>query len=268
MFIAEDISLWAGRKAILSDVSAELAPGELSVIIGPNGAGKSTLLKCLSGELQPSSGRVRVFGRDVRGAAPEWMAARRAVLPQAAALSFPFTVYEIVSLGLSAGVSGVSREQERELPLLALKAVDMEGYGERLVQNLSGGEQQRVHLARVLCQIWTPVLDGSPRFLFLDEPTASLDIHHQMMVLDLARSYARQGGGVLAIVHDLNLAALYADQIIVMNKGAVAARGNAHETITNAVLEEVFKLPGRVGEIPRGNAPFVLPQAFASALSG
>ena len=104
--------------------------------------------------------------------------------------------------------------------------VDLAGFGARFYQELSGGEQQRVQLARVLCQVWTPVLEGRPRYLFLDEPVSSLDIKHQLVIMDIARDFARRGGGVVAILHDLNLTAMYADRVLVMKRGRVAASGS------------------------------------------
>ena len=143
-----------------------------------------------------------------------WQAASmRAVLPQATALSFPFTVREIVRLGLIGGRSGALPGEDERLPDRALARVDLDGFAGRFYQELSGGEQQRVQLARVLCQVWAPVLDGRPRYLFLDEPVSSLDIKHQLMIMNIARDFAKRGGGVVAILHDLNLTAMYADRV-------------------------------------------------------
>ena len=136
-------------------------------------------------------------------------AALRAVLPQQTALSFPFTVREIVRLGMLDGRSGVLAGEAERLPDRALARVDLDGFAGRFYQELSGGEQQRVQLARVLCQVWAPVLEGAPRYLFLDEPVSSLDIKHQLIIMDIARDFARRGGGVVAILHDLNLTAMY-----------------------------------------------------------
>jgi iron complex transport system ATP-binding protein len=251
----------AGRREILIDVSFAARAGELVVIAGPNGAGKSTLVKVVSGELQPAAGYVHLNGIAVRGASAAALARHRAVLPQATTLSFPFTVHEVVRLGLLAGVAGVDAAEAQTLPQRALERVDLEGFAGRYFQQLSGGEQQRVHLARVLCQVWAPVCDGQPRFLILDEPTASLDIRHQLSILALARAYARAGGGVVAVLHDLNVAAMFADRLVVLDHGRVAAEGTPRDVLTDALLDQVFGLPVRVGAAPGEGVPFILPQS-------
>jgi iron complex transport system ATP-binding protein len=118
-----------------------------------------------------------------------------------------------------------------------------------------------VQLARVLCQVWEPVVDGVPRYLFLDEPVSSLDIKHQLMIMDVARRFARSGGGVIAVLHDLNLTALYADAITALREGRVVASGRPEAVLTDRVLEAVFDVPLRVGMAPRAGTPFVLPQS-------
>lgn len=261
MIVATDIAYRAGQTRILSDISLQLAPGELCVVVGPNGAGKSTLLRVLSGELRPTGGTVAYDGEDAVGLSAAQLAVRRAVLPQASTLAFPFTVTEVVRLGLSAGVSGVGRDEVETLPDRALAAVDMAAFGPRLYQELSGGEKQRIQLARVLCQIWEPVVDGMARTLFLDEPTASLDLHHQLATVELARDYARRGGIALAILHDLNLASCFADRLVVMEKGRVAAFGRPQEVITDDIVGRVFQFSGRVNHAPASSPPFVLPQS-------
>ena len=261
MISATDIAYSAGSTRILSDIALRLAPGELCVVVGPNGAGKSTLLRVLSGELRPTGGTVDYDGEDAAGLSAAQLAIRRAVLPQASTLAFPFTVTEVVRLGLSAGVSGVARDEVETLPERALAAVDMAAFGARLYQDLSGGEKQRIQLARVLCQIWEPVMDGVARALFLDEPTASLDLHHQLATVELARDYARRGGIALAILHDLNLASCFADKLVVMERGRVAAFGPPQEVITDDIVGRVFQFAGRVNHAPVSSPPFVLPQS-------
>ncbi|BCJ92200.1 hemin import ATP-binding protein HmuV [Terrihabitans soli] len=263
MFEIDNISVRFGSREILKSVSARVAPGRLTVIAGPNGAGKSTVLKVMTGELKPNSGHVRFEDRALSSLSARIIAERRAVLPQSSALAFPFTVFEVVRLGLQ-NRGGLKPHERRTIPLAALEQVDLRGFGARHYQELSGGEQQRVHLARVMCQIGAPVIGGRPQYLFLDEPTSSLDIRHQIETLNIARQFARDGGGVLAILHDLNLAASYADHLIVMHRGAVAAEGAPAETITDALLEEVFGLPLRVGRAPAAGTPFVLPQSLLS----
>ncbi len=187
----------------------------------------------------------------------------RAVLPQSATLNFPFTVREIVAIGQRSGLSGLSETQARALPERALERVDLQGFGHRLYQDLSGGEQQRVQLARVLCQVWAPVEDGVPRWLLLDEPVSSLDIKHQLAIMRVARGFADRGGGVVAILHDLNLAAMFADRVTMLRGGRVVADGAPGRTISDASVAAVFDVPLHVGS--SNGVPFVLPHSSLSS---
>jgi iron complex transport system ATP-binding protein len=167
-------------------------------------------------------------------------------------------------MGQASGVNRGTARQVSTLPEMALERVDLGGFAARLYQDLSGGEQQRAQLARVLCQVWEPVADGVPRYLLLDEPVSSLDIKHQLAIMKIARQFADAGGGVIAILHDLNLAAMFADQIVVMSRGRVAAAGPPAETLGDALIGAVFDVSLRVGAVPN-NVPFVLPQSWADA---
>lgn len=261
MIETRNVKVSLGGRPILHGIDFTANVGEVTAIVGPNGSGKSTFLKALSGDLD-STGEIRIDGRDLRSLKPWQAAGLRAVLPQATSLSFPFTVREIVRLGLMGGRSGVAGRDLDALPDRALSAVDLHGFAGRHYQELSGGEQQRVQLARVLCQVWEPVLDGQPRFLFLDEPVSSLDIKHQLVIMDVARDYARRGGGVIAVLHDLNLTAMYADRMMMLNEGRVAAIGAPADLLTDDLIEDVFDCRLRVGVAPSGRTPFVLPQSI------
>ncbi|WP_192183536.1 heme ABC transporter ATP-binding protein [Mesorhizobium amorphae] len=262
MIEARDVSVAIAGKPIVTGVDFEARPGEVAAIVGPNGSGKTTFLKALSGELV-YTGSIALNGRDMSAMRPVEAATQRAVLPQATTLSFPFTVREVVKLGLVGGRSGVLPGEDARLPERALARVDLEGSAGRFYQELSGGEQQRVQLARVLCQVWAPVLDGKPRYLFLDEPVSSLDIKHQLIIMNIARDFARHGGGVIAILHDLNLTAMYADHIHVMHRGRLAAAGAPQDVLSDELIEKVFDCRLKVGVLPAGNVPFVLPQSAA-----
>ncbi|ESZ72766.1 iron ABC transporter [Mesorhizobium sp. L103C119B0] len=262
MIEARDVSVAMGGKRIVANVDFVARPGEIAAIVGPNGSGKTTFLKALSGDLA-FTGTVAVNGRDLSEMKPVEAATVRAVLPQTATLSFPFTVHEVVRLGLIGGRSGVLPGEDDRLPERALARVDLDGFAGRFYQELSGGEQQRVQLARVLCQVWAPVLDGKPRYLYLDEPVSSLDIKHQLIIMNIARDFARRGGGVIAILHDLNLTAMYADRIFVMHRGRLAADGSPQEVLSDDLIEKVFDCRLRVGVLPAANMPFVLPQSAA-----
>lgn len=259
MIAIDSLEVTVGGRKILHDVSLEAPAGKLTAIIGPNGSGKSTLLKALCRDYA-YTGTITLDGRDIARMSAVEIASQRAVLPQSSNLPFPFTVREVVAMGLTAGRPGVHPRALQHLPEEALARVDLSGFGGRFYGELSGGEQQRVQLARVLCQVWEPVVDGVPRYLFLDEPVSSLDIKHQLMIMDVAKRFVRQGGGVIAVLHDLNLTALYADAVTALREGRVMASGRPEAVLTDAVLEAVFDVPLRVGVAPRTGS-FVLPQS-------
>lgn len=260
MIETENLSVSIGAKPILRGVAFQAMTGELTAVIGPNGSAKTTLIRAICGDLS-YSGRIAINGRDLRDLKPWRMAALRAVLPQAASIAFPFTVREVVALGLAGGGAGAREKDRARLPELALERVDLGGFGGRFYQELSGGEQQRVQLARVLCQVWEPAHGGEPRWLILDEPVSSLDIRHQLMVMEVAADFARRGGGVVAVLHDLNLTAMFADRAVLMHRGRMAASGPPGEVLRDDLLSEVFGCPLRVNAAPSGRIPFVLPQA-------
>jgi iron complex transport system ATP-binding protein len=254
MISVRDLSVSFGPKPVVSRVSFAAPGGELTAVIGPNGSGKTTLLRALAGDIS-FRGEISINGRRMAELRPWRMAAIRAVLPQATALAFPFTVGEIVRLGRTGNGA-----KDPAIVGEALARVDLAGFAGRFYQELSGGEQQRVQLARVLCQVWTPVEEGEPRWLLLDEPVSSLDIRHQLVIMGIASDYARAGGGVVAVLHDLNLTAMFADQVIVMAGGRLAAAGTPEAVLKDRVLRDVFGCDLRVGVTPP-SVPFVLPQS-------
>ncbi|MBP2236694.1 iron complex transport system ATP-binding protein [Sinorhizobium kostiense] len=253
-----DISVRLSGRQVLNGVSFDVAPGSMTAIVGPNGSGKTTTLKAISGELALSAGRVAINGHDLSRLRPWELALKRGVLPQATVVSFPFTVREIVGLGLSAAAATTRPER---LADEALEAVDLAGFSGRFYRELSGGEQQRVQLARVLCQISAPVGDGEPRYLLLDEPVSSLDIRHQLTIMRLARQFCEGGGGVIAVMHDLNLTAMFADRMVMMKAGRIRASGAPRDVLTDDAMEAVFGCRMRVSVAPEHDTPFVLPQA-------
>jgi iron complex transport system ATP-binding protein len=257
MISAEQITVTRDGRNLVDNISIELKPGQFTVVIGPNGAGKSTLMKAISGEMEPDRGSVTYHGTDIRLYKPADLARRRAVLPQAIQLAFPFTALEIVRMGAVAQGALNPTEQARQ----ALSRVGLRGFESRPYSSLSGGEQQRVQFARALAQVPHPVADGLPRALFLDEPTASLDIGHQIAVLEIARDFASAGGAVLAILHDLNLAAEFADHLVVLNHGRVVAEGPCLETVNDGMIASVYGIAGAVGRLPAEHIPYVLPQS-------
>lgn len=262
MLEARRASYAVNGRRLVEEIDLCLRPGKLVVLVGPNGAGKSTLLRLLAGEIAPSSGRLLIDGRDISSVPAAQLARRRAVVPQSTALSFPFTVREVVLLGATVPGFATPRPAIDAAAIEAIASVGLSGFENRPFTQLSGGERQRVHIARALLQL--AVADGSRgdfAALLLDEPTANLDLAHQMTVLSEARRQARSGRAVLAILHDLNLAAAYADEMMLMSRGRVAARGQAVDVIRDELLSNVYGCAVRTNVTPRNGAPFVLPQA-------
>ncbi|MGP1357290.1 heme ABC transporter ATP-binding protein [Roseicyclus sp.] len=252
--IATDIRVSLSDAPVLHGVGFRAEPGEVTAIVGPNGSGKTTLLRAMTQDL-PYTGQIRLDGEDI-ARLPGWrLAGRRAVLPQASRIAFPFTALEIVRLGQMAAAGPAPERRASE----ALERVGLAGFEGRFYQELSGGEQSRVQLARVLAQVWEPVGRDGPRWLFLDEPVASLDIGHQLEVMDLLADYAARGGGVVAIMHDLNLTAIYADRVALLDAGRVAAQGTPAEVLTDATLSGAYGCPLRVNAAPAPPATFLLP---------
>lgn len=257
--VAEKVSVSYGSATILDGVDFRAKAGEVTAIVGPNGSGKTTLMRAIAGEVD-YTGRVELAGLDVATAKGWELASRRAVLPQATTLAFPFNVIEVVRMGLLSG----AHADDDNLPLRALAAVGLCGYAARFFQELSGGEQQRVQLARVLVQVWEPVDDRGPNWLLLDEPISSLDIAHQLEVMNIVTRYARAGGGVVAVLHDLNLTAVYADRVTIMREGRPVATGTPKEVMIDQVLSDVYGCALQVGATPDASTPFLLPHCASA----
>lgn len=255
---AEGVTVRRAGRALLDGVDLTVRAGELLALVGPNGAGKSTLLGVLSGDVSGTAGRgesdageVRLLGRPLAGWTPPELALRRAVLPQEAAVSFPFSVAELVAMG-RAPWAGLSAPGEDD----AVTDAAMDGTGiahlaERRFPTLSGGERARVMLARVLAQ--------DTQVLMLDEPTAALDIRHQELVLSIARQIARDGGAVIVVLHDLGLAAAYAHRVAILSEGRVAAQGAPADVFTTSLLSAVYQHEVEVLPHPRTGVPLVVP---------
>ena len=254
--VVDQVSVAAGQTRIVSDLSFDARAGEVLAIIGPSGSGKTTLMRAMTGEMA-YAGQIRLAGLEVKELGPEFQAELRGVLPQASQISFPLNVSEVVALGLLG--QRRSRQHRSRRIAEALGQVGLAGFEGRLYQDLSGGEQQRVQLARVLCQVWEPVpADGPPRWLFLDEPVSSLDIKHQYQIMRLAAAYAARGGGVVAVMHDLNLTAAFADKVLVMRDGARLAFGGRDEVMRPELLSKAYDFPLEI--VPHAGArPVIVP---------
>jgi iron complex transport system ATP-binding protein len=218
----------------IAEIDLDLAGGEVVGVLGPNGAGKSTLVKALSGTVGPCRGSVTLAGEELSTMSRREIARRVAVVPQEPVFDFPFTALELVLLGRHPHLSGLAFESETDvaLALAALERIGAGGLASRPVDELSAGERQRVVLARALAQE-APVL-------LLDEPSSFLDLRYQVELFDLLRELAGEGRAVLAVLHDLNLAAEYCDRLVLIAGGRVAAAGATPEVLTYPHLTRVY----------------------------
>jgi iron complex transport system ATP-binding protein len=252
----ERIGVRAGGATLLADASVTVTPGEVFVLLGPNGAGKSTLFSVASGLRRDHAGRALLDGRPLAHWPADALARRRAVMAQKASVAFPFRVHEVVMLGRAPHRGLASARDDAAAVDAAMERADVAHLADRLYPTLSGGEQQRVQLARALAQVWGPA-DPDARFLLLDEPTASLDLGHQAALLGIVREFADRGGGVLMILHDLNLAAAVADRIALLRAGRVVATGTPSEVVTRERVEHVYQVAARVERDPLTGRPRV-----------
>ncbi len=260
MLEARSVGYKVAGNPLISDVSVSVSAGEVVAIIGPNGAGKSTLLKILAGEMKATTGVVKLDGRDISKMSPARLAGRRAVVPQTTSLAFPFIVSEVVTLGYSVPGFGSHNRRSRTLVREAMERADLAHLADRSYPTLSGGERQRVHLARALCQLRASPEGAGTSVLLLDEPTSNLDLSHQLLILDEARKEADRGVAVLVVLHDLNLAADYANRMVLMYTGRIDCVGLPKDVIEDRVLSQAFQCDVRTNTAPALGTPFVLPQ--------
>ena len=222
-----------GGNTILRGVDINVRAGEIVALVGPNGAGKSTLFGVLAGDLAPTAGSVSIHGRPIGKWSAVELAQRRAVMPQAASVTFPFRVIDVVRMGRAPWAGTSADGGDDALVDDAITAADMAEFATRRFLSLSGGEKARVAFARTLAQ--------GAQLLLLDEPTASLDVRHQELLLGEVSRRAEAGAGVIVVLHDLSLAAAYAGRVAVMKQGKVVADGPPGEVCTAALLSEVYE---------------------------
>ena len=246
------VGLALDGRAILKNVSLQVFPGEVLALVGPNGAGKSSLLSVMSGDVQATTGGALLQGRDVSKYRVDEAARQRSVLMQSNEVSFPFTVAEIVEMGRAPWARTTSLADDNKAIAEALEKADVEHLVERRFNQLSGGERARVSLARVLAQR-TPVV-------LLDEPTAALDLKHQESVMKTVREIAGQGRAVVVVVHDLSVAAGYADRVAMVVEGKIAAVGSPREVITAKRVSEVYGVAVDIETVGSPARPVILPQ--------
>ncbi len=249
---AEGVTCRAGPAVLVGGADLAVGRGELVAVIGPNGAGKTTLVRALAGDLAPSDGEVRISGRPVGDYAAGELALMRSVLSQHQQPDIPFTARAVVAMGRFPHRRDPSNSAAADADAVAraLERTAVAHLADRTFATLSGGEQTRVALARVLAQ--------DAAILLLDEPTTALDVRHEELVMRLAASLAAAGRAVIAVLHDLNSAAAYADRIVLMDAGRVRADGTPAAVLDEDLLSEVYRQPLRVVEHPFRNCPLVL----------
>ncbi|WP_328846324.1 heme ABC transporter ATP-binding protein [Streptomyces sp. NBC_00258] len=248
---AEALHVRLGAREVLAGVDVTARAGEVLALVGPNGAGKSTLLGALAADLPAAAGVVRVHGRPASDWSAQELALRRAVLPQSAALSFPFAVEEVVRMGRAPWAGRPEEDEDDSAVAAAMAATEVTDFAGRAFSALSGGERARVALARVLAQ--------RARLLLLDEPTAALDLRHQELVLRVCRARAHAGDAVVVVLHDLGLAAAYAHRVVILRAGRAVADGRPAEIFTDRLLSDVYQQPVEVFPHPRTGEVLVAP---------
>ena len=256
MLKTDSLSAAYGEVQALDEVSLQVSSGEILGLIGPNGAGKSTLIKVISGILLPTRGQVILDGQDITRYSPNQRARRVAVVPQARQLGGAFSVRQTVLLGRTAylGLTGKASQQDQEIVEWAMEATDVTHLAQRRLAEISGGEQQRVLLARALAQ-------DAPALL-LDEPTNHLDLGYQVSLLSLLRKLVEeQEYAVMMAMHDLNQVAGYADRVALLVDGKLLAVGRTEDVLTPHNLEAAYNTPIEVLDHPRSGKPFIVPRA-------
>ena len=251
MIELEQIGYRIGQNWLVRDINVIIEKGMLWGIVGPNGAGKSTLLRLISGELLPTTGEIRLFDKPIHSYEPKELARLRAYLQQKRDINFPFTTLEIVLFGRHPYLNG-TKETTTDFLIAkeALRQVEADMFAERLYPTLSGGEASRVDIARILTQ--------APDLFLLDEPTNHLDPRHQVQILNLCKTICDGGKTVITAIHDLNLASMYADQLLLLKEGIAVACGPPEVVLTLDQLSETYGIPFEVLSHPDGY-PWVMP---------
>ena len=263
MLRCEGLSFSYGARVVLDGVDVEVQPGEFFGILGPNGSGKSTLLKIVAGLLPQSAGMTWLNGRDTATIKRRDFAREVAFLPQDLLVEFPYKVSEVVLLGRTPhlGFLGFPGARDLEVAEAALAATGCSELAERRIHELSGGERQRVFFAKALAQ--------QPKLLLLDEPTAHLDLHHQIALHDLLRRRNEAGEfTVVTVLHDLNLAAQYCDRVLLLHEGKVVACGTIDEVLTYQHVKDVFDVEPYVGVNELNQTRFLVPMRGGAGVGG
>ncbi len=257
MIKIRNVHISRGGSPILKNISLTIRPGEVVAVVGANGAGKSTLLQAIAGALLPTQGLISLNGKALADWPATQLARVRGILSQKIALSFAFPVIEVVKLGRHPYSQLLSTQENEAIAWHCLQQVGMEEFAYRNMHTLSGGEQQRVHFARVLAQIYQPHSEETS-YILLDEPTSSLDLYQQHQLLQMAKNLSTQRRvGIFVILHDLNLAAQYADHVLLLKKGKTISQGPPEEVFTQAHIYQGFNVRTEVMKPPTHDQVFI-----------
>ena len=246
----DDLNHAFGKRRVLRGLSFSVEKGDFFIMIGPNGSGKTTLMKLIAGILRSQGGQIQILGQPGHSYTPRALARAVALVPQRLPVDLPFTVGEVVLMGRSPyqGILGIEREQDLEIAGIAMQFTGVDHLSGARLNQLSGGEQQRVFIARAICQ--------EPEIMLLDEPTASLDLSHQVKVMDLMEKLKSEKGiTVVMVSHDINLAAMYGDRVLLLKDGEVVCEGAPSVVLTFQQLEKTYGCNLLVDESPLGGFP-------------
>ena len=245
---SESMSLEIDGGEIVNDINIEVFPGKVLALIGPNGAGKSTILKLLSGDVKPTSGVVKYNDINISNIPFVDRAHIRGVMSQSQTIVFDFSVLEIIEMGWLHSDHNYYTSFYPDVLKQIIEDCELRHLADRKFNTLSGGEQKRVHFARVLLQLWIPEGDIHPRFMLLDEPLANLDIYHELKMLEIIKKRLSKNIGVLLILHDLNTASKFADNIVLMKNGTIVKNGSTIEVLTESILSETYETKIKVND--------------------
>ena len=250
-----DLSLKLGKQSILQNINLTIKPGTFLGLLGPNGAGKSTFLRCLSGDYKHYQGSILLFGRDIKKWDTIRLAQKRAVMPQNQTVPFPYPSWKVVELGRFP-FSGEKISQTRKIVQTSMELTSTLNLKDRSYSTLSGGEAQRIQMSRAFAQTWKTESDG---IMYFDEPTSNLDPQHQHQALNLIKRTSRNGTTCICVLHDLNLAAAYCDQIALMKDGSIFQQGTSDHVLTAKTIKDVYNLETHIIRHPDRAGPIIVP---------
>jgi len=246
----ESIDINLNKREILKNISIEVKENEILSIIGPNGAGKSTLLKSLAGDINPTNGNIFYDEININQIDIQERAFTRSVMSQVQPIAFDFSVKEIVEMGwIDRGESKYADQFDDAVQEVILKC-GVKDLIDRNFNTLSGGEQRRIHFARTLLQLWRPSNSSDPKYLFLDEPTANLDLTYEIKLLNIVKDVAQEGAGVILVLHDLNLAAKFSDKVAILKGGLLIDIGLPKDILKSTLLSDIYEIKVEVKNDP------------------